>query len=277
MADLKRREVVMGTTIRIDVRRSPLTDVETGDVVERAYERLREIDRIFSTYKTDSDITRLGRGEITVAECHPDVAVVLELCDNVQRLTDGVFDIRRAATTPPSSELQPGGPRPDPIEPSGLVKGWAVERASEVLERAGLRDFCVSAGGDMWCSGEMEPGEAWRIGLQHPIKRDKIMAVLDVRDTAIATSGNYERGLHIVDSKGDAADELLSVSIIGREIVLADAYATTAFAMGRAGIDWIVAQEGFDVYAVDAEQQVHYSRGLDELIVPPATTGETTG
>lgn len=148
-----------------------------------------------------------------------------------------------------------------PIEPSGAVKGWAIEQA------AGIHDFCVNAGGDVFAGGTMEPGKPWRIGLRHPLDGTKVMAVVGAQDLAVATYAEYERGAHIVPTREGAAGELLSVTVVGPDITLADAFATAAFAMGADGIAWAARQPGFGVFAVDRAGTTHHDAEMARVLL----------
>ena len=249
-----RVEQIMGTAIGIDLRDPDVSD----DVVQHAFELLREADTRFSTFKPDSEVSRLGRGELTLDECHPEVATVLAICEDLRKQTHGVFNA--------------WGWRADGrLDPSGLVKGWAAERSAQVLERAGARNFCINAGGDVLVRGEPEPGRPWRVGIRHPSEATAVAAVLAARDLAIATSGSYERGDHVIDPRtGVAQRELISLTVAGPSLALADAYATAAFAMGGSGLDWVAAQPGYAPYAITTHGRVHYTPEFAELFASPA-------
>jgi FAD:protein FMN transferase len=246
-----RVEHIMGTAISIDLR-DPGVD---GSVLESAFDWLRQVDARFSLYQPASEISRLGRGEVTVEECHAEVAEVLSLCEDLRRETEGVFNAWRC--------------RPDGrLDPSGLVKGWAVERAAELIERAGARNFCINAGGDIVVRGAPEPGRAWRIGIRHPGDASALAAVVRVSDFAVATSGNYERGDHIVDARtGFPPKGLVSMTVAGPSLMLADVFATVGFAMGLEGIGWVLTRPGYAPYAVTSEGRVRFSSEFQDLLV----------
>src|SRR5262245_61032432 len=140
----------MGMPIGIDVREP------TGVDVEPAFAWLREVDAAFSTYREDSEISRLGRGELTIADCRPEVDEVLTRCAALERETGGYYSVRPAGR----------------LDPSGYVKGWAVEGAARRLEDAGATSFCINAGGDV-----VARGGPWRVGIRHPEEHDKLAAV----------------------------------------------------------------------------------------------------
>jgi thiamine biosynthesis lipoprotein len=239
-----RVEHIMGMPIEIDVR-DPDADPAA---VEAAFDWLRFVDETFSTYKPGSEINRLQRGELTIAECHPDVDDVLTRCARLREETAGYFSVRAAGR----------------LDPSGLVKGWAVAKAADLLSAARARNFSINAGGDVVVRGEPAPGEDWRIGIRHPLEHDKVAAVLAGRDVAVATSGEYERGAHVLDPHtGRPPAGLLSATIVGPDLAVADAYATATFAMGESGPAWSAARPGYETLCITVRHEVLTSPGLD--------------
>ncbi len=190
----RRVEHIMGMPIGIDVR-GP--DVDPA-ALDRAFAWLLWVDATFSTYRRDSEISRLNRGELAAADVHPDVRAVLARCAELREETNGYFDVE-AALLWQWERVGDDALRLGAVDPSGLVKGWAVERAARLLEAAGAGAYSVNAGGDVRVRGCPTPASAWRVGIQHPTLRDKVAAVIAATDLAIATSGAYERGAHIVD------------------------------------------------------------------------------
>jgi thiamine biosynthesis lipoprotein len=242
----------MGLPVSVDVRH-PGDGTESA--VTAAFAWLHEVDARFSTFRPDSEVARAARGEIPPSDFSPDLVEVLDLCADYERRSGGAFRARV-----PGRDL----------DPSGMVKGWAVQRAAERLRSRDLRDFCVNAGGDVVTAGSPEPGRSWRVGVRHPEHADRMCAVFGLRDAAVATSACYERGRHILDGRtGLPAEGLLSVTVVADDLTTADATATAAFAMGAAGVDWAAAQPGCLVFAVDAERRVHRSAGLDALFAQP--------
>lgn len=231
---LDRVEHVMGMPIGVEVRDPDVDPV----ALDRAFDWLRWVDATFSTYKANSEISRLNRGELTLAEVHPDVRDVLERCEKLREETGGYFDIR-AVELPSEARTWDASRFPDAVDPSGLVKGWSVERAARILEAAGAHNFCINAGGDIRTRGCPAPTPDWRIGIQHPYIRDRIAVVVAANDLAIATSGTYARGQHIIDPHtGERPTGVLSVTIVGPDLATADAYATAAYAMGEGAPVW---------------------------------------
>jgi thiamine biosynthesis lipoprotein len=165
----------------------------------------------------------------------------------LDRETGGFFSVRPAGR----------------LDPSGLVKGWAVDRAARLLVAAGAERFCINAGGDVVARGRRAPDRHWRVGVRHPVEHDRLAAVLEVEDLAVATSGEYERGAHIVDPHTGAAPAgLLSVTIVGRDLATADAYATAAFAMGADGPAWTATLDGYDAMCITSDHRVLTTPGF---------------
>ena len=206
---MRRVEHLWGTAITLDVRCAVPPDL--GDDV---FAWFRRVEDLFSTWRPDSEVSRLGHGELSLAEVSPEVRAVLELCEEVRADSGGAFDIRFAAD--PRVARRDGS---GPIDPSGLVKGWALQRAAELLRGIGIADFCINAGGDVITAGHPEPAQPWRIGIQHPWQRDKLAAVVAVTDLGVATSGRCERGDHVVDPRtGRPAIGLQSVTVIADDL-----------------------------------------------------------
>ncbi|HEY4398062.1 MAG TPA: FAD:protein FMN transferase [Acidimicrobiia bacterium] len=251
---MRRVEELWGTAIGVEVVDD--VDPETVDALYRWFER---VDELFSTWREDSEISRIGRGELAATNASPEVATVLELCDGVCRLSGGAFDITFGARA--ALEPRPGL---GPLDPSGLVKGWAVERAAAMLLDAGARSFCINAGGDVAVRGRPASGDAWLIGIQHPWERDKLAAVVRLVDGAVATSGCYERGDHVVDPRrGMPAHGLASVTVVGPDLTMADAYATAAFALGPDGMAWLAERPSMEAMAVTDARRVVTTAGFD--------------
>jgi thiamine biosynthesis lipoprotein len=241
-----RVEHIMGMPIQIDVRDTVLD----AAVLDTAFDWLRFVDQTFSTYKPDSEISRLARGELTIAECRPEVDEVLTRCAQLRIETAGYFSVRATGE----------------LDPSGLVKGWAVGGAADVLHAAGARNFSINAAGDVVLRGRPADGERWRIGIQHPLQPDKVAAVLAGEDVAIATSGEYERGAHVIDPHtGEPPAGLLSATIVGPDPGTADAYATATFAMGEKGPEWAAALTGYETLCITTDHVVLTSPGIDRF------------
>ena len=247
-----RVEHCMGTVFSIDIRDAGRWD----DAIDEAVAWLHHVDAVFSTYRADSDIERISRGELRVADAHPDVATVLDLCAHVQTATDGYFSAMPAGR----------------LDPTGLVKGWAIERASQLLRGRGSANHAVNGGGDMQLAGQARPGEPWRIGIADPRDASRVLTVVTGGDCAIATSGTGERGPHLIDPfTGRAATSLASASVVGASLTYADAYATAAFVMGLDALAWMATIDGYAVLLVTSDGSIHRSPGW-----PVVSAGRTS-
>jgi len=242
-------EHCMGTVFTIDIRDPGSWDAAVAEVVAW----LHRVDAVFSTYKVDSDISRLRRGEIDLADCDADVAAVLDLCVAVEAETNGYFTASWDGS----------------VDPTGLVKGWAIERASEILRRHGSSNHSVNGGGDIQLAGESAPGAPWRVGIIDPLDRARFLTVVTGRDFAVATSGTAERGEHIVDPlRATCPAELASVTVVGPSLTRADAYATAAFAMGPEAPAWLESVPGHDGLVVFAGGGTTDTSGFARYEVP---------
>lgn len=229
-AGLRRVEHLMGMAISLELA-DDLPYPRLASAADEVFAWLDLVDRRFSTYKPDSEVCRLDRGELTTETCAADVSAVLDRCAALWRETGGYFDVYATGR----------------LDPSGYVKGWAVQVASDRLVTAGLPNHCVNAGGDVRVRGHAVPGEGWRVGVRHPWEPMAVCWVIAGSDLAVATSGTYERGLHVVDPyRGVPARELCSVTVVGPDLGTADAYATAALAMGLSGLDWLAGLDGYE-------------------------------
>ncbi|MFJ5261931.1 FAD:protein FMN transferase [Streptomyces sp. NPDC088387] len=236
---MHRVEHVMGfpVSLRIDDDHVP------DGVADAVFAWLREVDERFSPFKAHSEVSRLDRGDIGADGISDDLAEVLDLCERYRAETAGAFDVRL-----------PGRG----LDPCAVVKGWSVQRAARLLTEAGVRRFCLNAGGDV-----VAAGGPWRVGVRHPERADRVCVVLEITDGAVATSARYERGDHIVDGRtGRPATGLLSLTVVAPTLTEADATATAAFALGADGIAWAAARAGCEVFAVDGERRVRSTEGL---------------
>ena len=180
-------------------------------------------------------MSRLRRGELALAEAPSEIAEVLDLCDAAKTATAGWFD----------PWAMHGG-----VDPTGLVKGWIVERAAKLLRRSGVASAMINAGGDIAAFGEPSPGQRWRIGIRHPWRVDALACVLEIV-SAVATSGTYERGEHLVDPfTGKHASEVASATVTGPDLAIADALATALAVAGEIGLDFVRDAVGYDAYMI---------------------------
>jgi len=242
---LRRVEFVMGMPVVVDVR----DEAVDAAALDALFEWLRHVDATFSTYKEDSEISLLNRGELALADAQPDVRAVLARCDELREETNGYFDAR----------FDGGG-----IAPPGLVKGWSIDRAAAILDAAGLRNYAVNAGGDIRLRGGALPDAVWRVGIQHPVVREGVAAIVESDDLAVATSGEYARGQHVLDPHTrQPPSGVLSVTITGPDLATADAYATAAFAMGAdRAPHWTARLRGYEAMTILTDERVLSTPGF---------------
>ncbi|MFF5158736.1 FAD:protein FMN transferase [Streptomyces sp. NPDC000348] len=240
----------MGTVFSFDVRGGEPAVVRA--VLEEAVAGLHRVDEVFSTYRDDSQICRLARGELGVGECAPEVAEVLELAAEAERVSDGWFGTRHRGR----------------LDPTGIVKGWAVERAARRLAAAGATGVSVNGGGDVQVLGAPGAGRPWRVGVSDPLRPGGLAAVVSAAgasELAVATSGTAERGDHIVDPRTgrSAVTDLVAVTVVAPRLTWADCWATAAFAMGsREGLRWLESLPDVEALLITAGDEVRCTGGL---------------
>jgi thiamine biosynthesis lipoprotein len=217
-----------------------LADSDRAADAEAVFNYLHEVDERFSTYKSTSEISQINAGKLQEADYSDAMREVMEMCEAARVSSGGYFNIWNGTF----------------LDPSGLVKGWAIERSAQLLEQRGLHDFFVDVGGDVVTRGKID-GRPWIIGIRHPIQRDKHVKRVQLTDGGIATSGNYERGDHIYDPvTGRVPQGLHSFSVIGPSIMMADLLATIGYAMGpELGLDYVDKQPGYSAFCVTNDFQ----------------------
>ncbi len=225
----------MGTAVLFDIR-DPFFP---QSALDEAVALLHRIEDTFSVFRQDSEISRIARGDLSIDDAAPRVRDVLAACEVLRRDTGEAFDHR-----------PDGG-----LDPSGYVKGWAVEAAAGILTDAGIDSFLISAGGDIVARGAPPGAEKWQIGIRDPLDAEATLGTVELRDSAIATSGRYERGAHIWGVT-DQDENLASVSIVGPDLGIADALATAVFAAGLRNIAWLNDFAEYDLIAVTSDRRI---------------------
>lgn len=244
-------EHVMGMPISVALRGRHAGDAVAVAAWDAVIAELRQVDAVFSTYRPDSVISRLGRAELDLAACPPEVAEVLDLAEQARIESAGAFEIRLAAVAAGV-----------PLDPSGVVKGWAVQRAARHLARLDDTDHCLSAGGDMVCHVAAPGRPSWRIGIEDPHAPERLVARLPVRSAAVATSGATHRGTHIVDPRtGRPPVGIASVTVVAATLTWADIDATAAYAHGADALDWLRTRPGRTGLVVWADGTTDTFRG----------------
>ena len=253
-------ELVMGTVVTFDLYdENEPTDVVLS-LLQEAIGVLHEADDVFSTYKDDSPLSRLRRGEMAVEQCPKDVGDVLELCEVARTITDGWFD--------PWSI--PGG-----VDPTGYVKGWAAQRSLDVLRHGAIHGAIVNAAGDTASFGGPHPGERFRIGIVDPASTQRLACVVE-SPGAVATSGTYERGCHLIDPRTRRpTSRAMSATVTGTDLGVADALATALAVGGVQVLSLFEAIDGYEGLVIDMDNNFHTSAGFP--YVSPRSKASTGG
>ena len=231
-------EHCMGTVFSFDIRPPGVDPAALTEAVAW----LHHVDETFSTYRADSVISMLRRHELSVSALDSEVTDVLARCAELSEETEGFF-----------SAYYDGE-----LDPSGYVKGWATQRASDILAAGGSTNHCVNGGGDVQCVGWSAPGRQWHVGISDPADPTTVLRTVAVAGRlAVATSGSAQRGEHILNPATRRAPEALAaVSVIGRDLADVDAYATAAFAMGAGARAWLATVPGVSSLIVTADGRV---------------------
>ena len=250
---LERFVETWGTAIVVQVASGNLSEAELGLAVDKVEEFFHKVDKDFSTYKSDSEVFRIRRGELEVADASDDVRKVWQLCEHARELTLGAFDPLKVE----------GG-----FDPSGLVKGWAADVAAKMLVSVGVKSVLINAAGDLVLRGGQlsEDGEIkpWNIGISSPKDVNQIVRTFDVVDGSVATSGDYEKGAHIVDPHtGLIAIGARSASVVGPDGVLCDALATALMVDGRDAQRWMGRPElaEYSFWVINRDDETAWSYG----------------
>ena len=231
---MRETRIIMGMPITVDV-----VDAVGGAVLAEVFSWFDAVDARFSTYRSDSELSCFNRGAIAEAALSADMQEVFALARATQQQSDGYFDMRKADGT---------------VDPSGIVKGWAIRKAAQMLRDAGAENFYVDAGGDIQAQGLNKDGENWRVGIRSPFQMSEIIKVVAPRGQGMATSGSYIRGTHIWNplAPRETLSDVVSITVLGPDVLEADRFATAAFAMGERGVYFIESLPGFEAYQVNA-------------------------
>jgi FAD:protein FMN transferase len=248
-------ERVMGTVVSFDLRGAG----DHAAAIHDAVAWFHVVDARFSTYRDGSEVLRLRSGQLSVDHLSPDLAEVLLACDVLEAESGGAFGAHL-----------PGG-----FDPSGYVKGWSVDRAATVLRTHGCEHWCINAGGDVLVSTASDTAKPWRIGVRHPFDAGALATAVAGRRLAVATSGRYERGDHVIDPRtGRAAVGAVSATVCGPDLGLADAFATAALVLGEDGPAWVAGLPGYECWTVLPDGRVLATGGFPSLVhgVPVAAS-----
>ena len=243
------RDSIMGMPITVRVIDSPATQKDIDDI----FLFFQKVDNRFSTYKEDSEITKYNNHKISKKNLSAEMKHIFTLSEKTKRETHGYFDIKK-----------PDGA----IDPSGLVKGWAIWEASKLLTKKGFSHFYINAGGDIEAAGLTQHKSPWKVGIRNPFNRREIVKVLCLSNKGIATSGTYSRGQHIYNpySSRKTLCKVLSLTVVGPNVYEADRFATAAFAMQEDGIDFIEKQKNLEGYMIDERGIATYTSGFEKFL-----------
>ncbi len=230
---IRETRIVMGMPVTVEIANGGCESL-----VADVFAYFEAVDHRFSPFKPQSELGELNSGSVAGPGLSAEMREVLALAARTFAETRGYFDVRR-----------PDGR----IDPSGIVKGWAIRNAARLIEAAGVQDFMVDAGGDVQSRGRTADGDPWTIGIRNPFDAQQIIKAVRPCGRGIATSGTYARGQHIYDPHrpGEPITDVVSLTVIGPDVLEADRFATAAFAMGKAGIQFVEAQPQLEGYIVD--------------------------
>ena len=240
-------EAVMGTMFSFHVEPGECPSGEATAAIASACTRLHELDAIFSTWKPESPMSRVRAGLLDLDDAPREMALVVELCEEARAHSKGWFD----------PWAMPGG-----FDPTGLVKGWAAAEALEILRLAGVKAAMVDGGGDIAVLGSPAKTPAWRIGIRHPWRAEALACVLEI-DSAVATSGCYERGPHLINTKdGRMLFSTASASVLGANLAICDALATALVVADEEGPELARSLGEYESYLIRSDGTEHASAGI---------------
>jgi FAD:protein FMN transferase len=246
----KIRTDIMGMPIRIVIAREGVDET----VFDEAFTSLTEIDERFSTYKTTSEIEKINRRELPGQEWSHDMKEVFAIAEKTNKDTNGFFNIHTPQGT---------------IDPSGVVKGWAIQKVFDLLLSKGEENILIDIAGDVATHGTNEKGEEWAIGVKNPFNGEEVVKIVYPRGKGVATSGSYARGAHIYNPhRGESVSGTLeSVTVVAPTILEADLLATAVFAMGEEGLLYAEQKEGVEAYAIRSDRTSVMTSGFSKLTI----------
>jgi len=241
---MKDTRILMGMPITVEI-----TDRNINkQAINKIFDYFETVDYKFSTYKKESEISHINNGIIKVTDFSNEMKEIFALSEETKKITNGYFDIETPAGI---------------YDPSGIVKGWAIHNASNILKKGGFNNFYIDAGGDI-----QTYGKNWKVGIRNPLNTEEIIKILELSGEGIATSGTYIRGDHIYNPKdfGGQIKDIISLTVIGPNVYEADRFATAAYAMGLNGIDFIEQMESLEGYSVDNNSVATFTSGFERYI-----------
>ncbi len=247
---MKDTKIIMGMPVTVEI-----TDASKAADLDKIFAYFNRVDEQYSPYKPTSELAMVNAG-LPPSEWSDEFQEVIRLCEQTKHETRGYFDIEHSGK----------------LDPSGLVKGWAIKHAAEQLRALGFANFYIEAGGDIQVHGEYQKGNPWSIGIRNPFNINEIVKVVQLHDKGVATSGTYIRGEHIYDphARFQEVHAIKSLTVIGPDVYEADRFATAAFAMGDAGIGFIESLPGFEGYQIDQNKMATYTSGFSDYVATVA-------
>jgi FAD:protein FMN transferase len=213
-------------------------------VCELAIAELERLEQMFSTFRVSSVISQINRGELDLLDAPQEVIEVFDACTWLEHASNGSFEARRHDGS---------------LDPAGFVKGWAADRAADVLRNHGISNFIFWFGGDLVAHGMPATDQRWHIAIADPLVTGATARSVEIVSGAVATSGTSERGNHIWNT---GIAELASLTVIGPSLTWADAFATAAFAQGPRGLEWLSQFVGYEGIAIDTDGLVSTTAGF---------------
>ncbi len=243
---MKVTRILMGMPVTVEVVDKNVSEKDIDEV----YEYFKYIDEKFSPFKKTSELSKLNMG-ISPKNLSSDMKKVLKLCEQTKKDTLGFFNIYRNGK----------------YNTSGLVKGWAIKNAADILKQKGFKNYFVDAGGDIELHGKNKEGKTWKIGIRNPFNVDEIVKTISVANKGVATSGTYERGEHVYNPKGKKQDEIVSLTVIAPNVYEADRFATACFAMGEKGILFLEKLANFEGYMINKAGLATQTSGFQKYVI----------
>jgi FAD:protein FMN transferase len=247
---MRATRLLMGMPITVEV-----VGAAHAGLVDRVFAYFEGVDRRFSTYRSDSEVSAINQARIAEANYSCEMREVLAIAEQTKQQTGAFFDVRTADGA---------------LDPSGIVKGWAIRNAAAILDSSGARDFFIDAGGDIQSAGRNAAGNEWSVGIRNPFDQTEIIKVIYPKGRGVATSGTYVRGQHIYNphAPGRPIEDIVSLTVIGPDVMEADRFATAAFAMGGEGIAFIEEMPDLEGYVVDRGGRATLTSGFQGYCAP---------
>lgn len=247
---MKQTRLLMDMPITVEIVDSLVSQKN----IDAVFDYFTDLDTKFSTYKKTSEISLINCGNIKRSQLSPDMKFILNAAEETKKVTRGYFNIKK-----------PDGS----LDPSGIVKGWAIYNAAKILETMRFENYYVDAGGDIQVKGHNAEHIPWRIGIRNPFHRNQNVKIISIGSLGVATSGTYIRGQHIYDPFQPTIPitEIVSLTVIGPNVYEADRFATAAFAMRKNAVNFIASLKGFEAYAINTERIATFTHGFETYVV----------